>query len=532
MERAVPGGQDRPRHGLLGQGLPPRQLHLHRRRPQARATAAGLPGICPPDVQHPGQPGLPELLHAGAQFRHAQVPAGQPLSRAALAGAVHPRRGGRAPCCRTRPARSRAAPPSSISRSTGAGAGSSPATRSRSISVPAPAAQGPVGAEQHRPLRRPRRATTRSAAPAPSTRTCEACHDRGQHRPEACGRGGLRAVLPARRTGRGPGRRAPLARPRRHVRDAADRPGPGGAPADRGAAAAQRAAGGDHRLPRRDRPAAPRPRQPVRAGMHRPHGRHPRAAPGGAGGAGQGRGGLSRQATAANGGRAELPRSQGAGRVGAEAGLHRAQELRARLRAPADPRAARQLPGRRGEVHRPGSDGQGRQPVQDVLKRPLHHGRRPADDGGNRPRPRHREVDVGGLLARRRRRGGASALPSPVFRQDRGLGRRRRDQQRGQVPRPRLPAGVVRPQDVDLDGRPGSGRLRRGARPRGRPRRRRRHGAQPGSLRRQPVHLRRGGPRRRRPLLRATARAHRRPRRPPRATPGRSTWTCASRSTC
>ena len=43
-------------------------------------------------------------------------------------------------CCRTRPARSRVAPPSSISRSTGAGAESSPATRSPSISVPAPVA--------------------------------------------------------------------------------------------------------------------------------------------------------------------------------------------------------------------------------------------------------------------------------------------------------------------------------------------------------------------------------------------------------
>ena len=38
--------------------------------------------------------------------------------------------------------------------------------------------------------------------------------------------------------------------------------------------------------------------------------------------------------------------------------------------------------------------------------------------------------------------------------------------------------------------------------------------------------------RRRRPLLRAAARAHRRQEPPPRATPGRSTWTCASRSTC
>ena len=45
-----------------------------------------------------------------------------------------------APCCRTRPARSRVAPPSSTSRSTGAGAESSPATRSPSISVPAPVA--------------------------------------------------------------------------------------------------------------------------------------------------------------------------------------------------------------------------------------------------------------------------------------------------------------------------------------------------------------------------------------------------------
>ena len=64
---------------------------------------------------------------------------------------------GRLPCCRTRPARSRAAPPSSTFRSTGAGAASSPATRSRSISVPARAAA------------RARRSATTSSA----TRICE-----------------------------------------------------------------------------------------------------------------------------------------------------------------------------------------------------------------------------------------------------------------------------------------------------------------------------------------------------------------------
>jgi hypothetical protein len=56
-------------------------------------VAAGLPGICPPDVQHPGQQGLPELFHAGAQFRYAQVPEGRPISRAAVARSLHPGRG-------------------------------------------------------------------------------------------------------------------------------------------------------------------------------------------------------------------------------------------------------------------------------------------------------------------------------------------------------------------------------------------------------------------------------------------------------
>ena len=116
----------------------------------------------------------------------------------------------------------------------------------------------------------------------------------------------------------------------------------------------ERPARGDHRLPRRDRPAAPHPGQPLRAGMHRPHGRHPRAAAARAREPGQGRGGLSRQATAARAWSSRTsPIPAALDELGAEAGLHRAQELRARLRAPADPRAAGQLPGRRGEVRSP-----------------------------------------------------------------------------------------------------------------------------------------------------------------------------------
>ena len=154
-----------------------------------------------------------------------------------------------------------------------------------------------------------------------------------------------------------------------------------------------------------------------------------------------------------------------------------------------DPRPAGQFAGRCGEVHRAGRDGEGDQPLQDVLERSFHHGRHPADHGGHRSQPRHREVDVGGLLARRRRFGGAGALSPAVFRQDRRLGRRRCDQQRDQVPGSRLSAGFVRPQDLDFHGRQGGVRFRRDARSRGGPRQRRRHGAQPGSLRRQPIHL-------------------------------------------
>ena len=98
---------------------------------------------------------------------------------------------------------------------------------------------------------------------------------------------------------------------------------------------------------------------------------------------------------------------------------------------------------------------------------------------------------------------------------------------------PGLPAGLVRPQDVDLHGRARGFRLRRDARPWQRtPPPPTSSVLQSGSLRRQPFHLRRGEPGRHRPVLRTPARAH---RRRPRSRLGRShrplTWTCASRST-
>ena len=158
-------------------------------------------------------------------------------------------------------ARSRAAPPSSTSRSTAAGAGSSPATRSRSISARARCGgKGPSIREQHRPLRRSgRRRQDRL---------------RG-HRRRVCARRVMTRPTDPKRP-----RDAVVSAPfflrgelvegqdvTHRSRDLGvtfatptDRPGPGGASADRGAAAAQRSARGDHRLPGRDRPADPRTR--------------------------------------------------------------------------------------------------------------------------------------------------------------------------------------------------------------------------------------------------------------------------------
>ena len=69
--------------------------------------------------------------------------------------------------------------------------------------------------------------------------------------------------------------------------------------------------------------------------------------------------------------RAELPRPPGARRLGAEAPTHRPPQLRPRLPAAPDPRAAGQLAGRGGQVDRPGRAGQGDQPVQDAVERPV-----------------------------------------------------------------------------------------------------------------------------------------------------------------
>ncbi len=46
------------------------------------------------DLQHPGQPQVSELQHAGAQLRHAALPEGRPLPRAAVDGSLRPRQGG------------------------------------------------------------------------------------------------------------------------------------------------------------------------------------------------------------------------------------------------------------------------------------------------------------------------------------------------------------------------------------------------------------------------------------------------------
>ena len=57
--------------------------------------------------------------------------------------------------------------------------------------------------------------------------------------------------------------------------------------------------------------------------------------------------------------------------------------------------------------------------------------------------------------------GGAGDFPAAVFRQDRGLGRRRCDQQRHQVFDARPAAGLIRSEDLNLDDRDRSLRLRR-----------------------------------------------------------------------
>ena len=54
-----------------------------------------LPGVRPRDVQHPGRPEVPELQHAGAQLRHAALPEGRALPRAAVGRAVRPEQGRR-----------------------------------------------------------------------------------------------------------------------------------------------------------------------------------------------------------------------------------------------------------------------------------------------------------------------------------------------------------------------------------------------------------------------------------------------------
>ena len=126
-----------------------------------------LPGIRPPDIQHPGQPGLPELLHAGAA-----IPACRKCQQGDryhvppwLVPFILDKEGAHPAAAQA--ARSKAAPPSSIFRSTGAGAGSSPATRSRSTSVPAPAAARARRSVTTLSATPTSKATTRSAARAP-----------------------------------------------------------------------------------------------------------------------------------------------------------------------------------------------------------------------------------------------------------------------------------------------------------------------------------------------------------------------------
>jgi Acyl-CoA reductase (LuxC) len=70
--------------------------------------------------------------------------------------------------------------------------------------------------------------------------------------------------------------------------------------------------------------------------------------------------------------------------------------------------------------------------------------------------PSHAIVDVGSVLARRRRFGGTGAVPPAIFRQDRRLGRRRCDQQCHQVFGAGFSARFIRSENVDFHGRQGS----------------------------------------------------------------------------
>ena len=121
--------------------------------------------------------------------------------------------------------------------------------------------------------------------------------------------------------------------------------------------------------------------------------------------------GLSEQGQAPGVRRAEPRRCEVARRVGAARGQHGPPELHARLSAAPDSRPARQFAGRVGPVDRLWCDGQGGEPVQDGIERPLHGGRHPAHHARGRSQPPGPALHVGDLLAWWRR-----AVERAIFR--------------------------------------------------------------------------------------------------------------------
>ena len=467
-----------------------------------RAEAARrLPRVRLRDVQHPARAQLPELLDAGAALGHAALPEGRPLSPAAVAGAAGPRQGRATSCCRSQDGEyeGRAAffDLSLDGRWGGVISGDK-------ISIDfEPCACG-AGARRSATTSRATptsKATTRSAAPEPSMLTCEVWHEHLIDRPDSAE--AAEAVVSApffipRQAGRGRRRDPPLARPRRHLRHAEARPRRGRstrAPRCRRCSTCRSARSSTSW----SRPASGSrdPKNPIIAGLHRAHVRRRTSC----------RASVDRQirATArryldkqrADGrGRAELPRSAGARRMGAQAGLHRPQELRPRLRAAADPRAARQFAGRRGQVDRPGRAGQGGQPVQDGLAairspRSRSCGRWPRSIPSIRSCSRCRRSTGAAATTRS---SACSIARSTSTRSSPGAAATRSTTSIKYLG-PGFQLVSFDPEDLDLDGR----RARRSS-----PRRRwsrspislgRRHDAQPGGLRRQPLPVRRGRPR-------------------------------------
>ena len=254
---------------------------------------------------------------------------------------------------------------------------------------------------------------------------------------------------------------APLARPRRRLRHARDRPRRAGAPAYRAAAAAQRAGRRDHRLPRRDRRAARARRQPstcrsASTAWRRPHPAAPRR-----------REPVPRRAATSSTEapalqrRAELPQPRGARRLGPSRSTSRPQELRPRLRAAADPRAAGQL-----------AAGCITSIAQGALVKAINLFKMPSSDPFTTVAilrtmaeidPDHPVVQSMSAVYWR---GGDERIERMLYRPqyfDKIVAWGGGDAINNVIKYlgPGLPDGVVRPQDVDLDDRPGGLRLRR-----------------------------------------------------------------------